>query len=74
MHNKLSLDEIEALRFAEEGSVEKKVFWELQEVVRQKNRKSHNRRNFSFDTLLVFIFYRSCSSFEANKHLMLVAK
>jgi hypothetical protein len=30
MHNKLSLDEIEALRFAEEGSVEKKVFWELQ--------------------------------------------
>jgi hypothetical protein len=36
MHNKLSLDEIEALRFAEEGSVEKKVFWELQEIARQK--------------------------------------
>jgi hypothetical protein len=34
--NKLSLDEIEALRFAEEGSVEKKVFWELQEIARQK--------------------------------------
>jgi hypothetical protein len=30
IYNKLSLDEIEALRFAEEGSVEKKVFWELQ--------------------------------------------
>ena len=36
MHNKLSLDEIEALRLAEEGSVEKKVFWELQEIARQK--------------------------------------
>ena len=34
--NKLSLDEIEALRFTEEGSVEKKVFWELQEIARQK--------------------------------------
>ena len=34
--NKLSLDEIEALKFAEEGSVEKKVFWELQEIARQK--------------------------------------
>ena len=34
--NKLSLDEIEALRFAEEGSVEKKVFWELQEIARPK--------------------------------------
>jgi predicted DNA-binding protein (UPF0251 family) len=34
--NKLSLDEIEALRLAEEGSVEKKVFWELQEIARQK--------------------------------------
>ena len=34
--NKLSLDEIIALRFAEEGSVEKKVFWELQEIARQK--------------------------------------
>ena len=34
--NKLSLDEIKALRFAEEGSVEKKVFWELQEIARQK--------------------------------------
>ena len=35
-NNELSLDEIEALRFAEEGSVEKKVFWELQEIARQK--------------------------------------
>ena len=34
--NELSLDEIIALRFAEEGSVEKKVFWELQEIARQK--------------------------------------
>jgi len=34
--NKLSLDEIIALRFAEGGSVEKKVFWELQEIARQK--------------------------------------
>ena len=34
--NELSLDEIEALRFTEEGSVEKKVFWELQEIARQK--------------------------------------
>jgi hypothetical protein len=35
-NNELSLDEIEALRFAEEGSVEKKVFWELKEIARQK--------------------------------------
>jgi hypothetical protein len=34
--NKLSIDEITALRFAEEGSFEKKVFWELQEISRQK--------------------------------------
>ena len=34
--NELSLDEIRDLRFAEEGSVEKKVFWELQEIARQK--------------------------------------
>ena len=34
--NELSLDEIIALRFAEEDSVEKKVFWELQEIARQK--------------------------------------
>ena len=34
--NKLSLDEIRDLRFAEEGSGEKKVFWELQEIARQK--------------------------------------
>ena len=33
---KLSLDEIRALRFAEEGSVEKNIFWELQEIARQK--------------------------------------
>jgi hypothetical protein len=34
--NELSLDEIKALRFAEENSVEKKIFWELQEIARQK--------------------------------------
>ena len=34
--NKLSLDEIRVLRFAKEGSVEKKVFWELQEIARQR--------------------------------------
>jgi hypothetical protein len=34
--NKLSLDEFRALRFAEEDSVEKKIFWELQEIARQK--------------------------------------
>ena len=34
--NELSLDEIRDLRFAKEGSVEKKVFWELQEIARQK--------------------------------------
>ena len=34
--NELSLDEIRALRFAKEDSVEKKVFWELQEIARQK--------------------------------------
>ena len=34
--NELSLDEIRALRFAKESSVEKKVFWELQEIARQK--------------------------------------
>ncbi len=33
--DKLSLDEFRALRFAEEGSVEKKIFWELQEIARQ---------------------------------------
>ena len=33
--NKLSLDEIEAFRFAEEGSAEKEVFWELQEIAMQ---------------------------------------
>ncbi len=34
--NELSLDEIKALRFAEESSIEKKIFWELQEIARQK--------------------------------------
>lgn len=34
--NELSLDEIRALRFAGEGSVEKEIFWELQEVARQQ--------------------------------------
>jgi hypothetical protein len=34
--NELSLDEIRALKVAKEGSVEKKVFWELQEIARQK--------------------------------------
>ena len=34
--NELCLDEIRALRVAKEGSVEKKVFWELQEIARQK--------------------------------------
>lgn len=34
--NELGLDEIRALKFAEEGSVEKEIFWELQEVAWQK--------------------------------------
>lgn len=34
--NELGLSEIRALRFAEEGSVEKEIFWELQEVAWQK--------------------------------------
>ena len=34
--NELNLDEIRALKVAKEGSVEKKVFWELQEIARQK--------------------------------------
>ncbi len=34
--NGLSLDEIRALRSAGEGSVEKEIFWELQEIARQK--------------------------------------
>ena len=34
--NELSLDEIRALRFAKEGSVEKEIFWELQEIALQK--------------------------------------
>ena len=34
--NELGLNEIKALRFAEEGSVEKEIFWELQEVAWQK--------------------------------------
>ena len=37
--NELSLDEIRALKVAKEGSVEKKVFWELQEIARQKKRR-----------------------------------
>ncbi len=35
-NNELSMDEIKALRFAEEGSDEKEIFWELQEIARQK--------------------------------------
>jgi hypothetical protein len=34
--NELSLDEIRDLRYAKENSVEKKIFWELQEIARQK--------------------------------------
>ena len=34
--NELSLDEISDLRLAKEKSVEKKIFWELQEIARQK--------------------------------------
>jgi hypothetical protein len=34
--NELKLDEIRALRFSEEGSVEKEIFWELQEIAWQK--------------------------------------
>ncbi len=34
--NELSLDEIRDLRFAGEGSVEKEIFWELQEIARQQ--------------------------------------
>ena len=34
--NELSLDEISELRLAKEKSVEKKIFWELQEIARQK--------------------------------------
>jgi len=34
--NKLGVDEIRDLKFAQEDSVEKKIFWELQEIARQK--------------------------------------
>ena len=34
--NELSLDGIRDLRYAKENSVEKKIFWELQEIARQK--------------------------------------
>ena len=34
--NELSLDEIRDLRHAKENSVEKKIFWELQEIARQQ--------------------------------------
>ena len=34
--NKLGVDEIRDLRHAKENSVEKKIFWELQEIARQK--------------------------------------
>jgi hypothetical protein len=34
--NELSLDEIRDLRYAKENSVEKKIFWELQEIAKQK--------------------------------------
>ena len=34
--NELSLDDIRTLKFAKEGSAEKKVFWELQEIARQE--------------------------------------
>jgi hypothetical protein len=34
--NQLGVDEIRDLKFAQEDSVEKKIFWELQEIARQK--------------------------------------
>ena len=34
--NELSLDEIRDLRYAKENSAEKKIFWELQEIAKQK--------------------------------------
>ena len=51
--NKLSLDEIEALRFAEEGSVEKKVFWELQDIARQKKDADDFTQQMKFQRNLV---------------------
>ena len=51
--NKLSLDEIEALRFAEESSVEKKVFWELQEIARQKKDADDFTQQMKFQRNLV---------------------
>ena len=37
--NKFSIDEIRDLKSAKEGSVKKKVFWELQEIARRKKKE-----------------------------------
>jgi len=51
-NNELSMDEIKALRFAEEGSDEKEIFWELQEIARQKKEEDDFLRQMKQNNFL----------------------
>ncbi len=52
-NNELSIDEIKALRFAEEGSDEKEIFWELQEIARQKKEEDDFLRQMKYQSNLL---------------------
>ncbi|MEE8553345.1 MAG: hypothetical protein V3S72_08595 [Desulfobacterales bacterium] len=52
-NNELSMDEIKALRFAEEGSDEKEIFWELQEIARQKKEEDDFLRQMKYQSNLM---------------------
>ncbi len=52
-NNELSMDEIKALRFAEEGSDEKEIFWELQEIARQKREEDDFLRQMKYQSNLL---------------------
>ena len=47
------MDEIKALRFAEEGSDEKEIFWELQEIARQKKEEDDFLRQMQYQSNLL---------------------
>ncbi len=52
-NNELSMDEIKALRFAEEGSDEKEIFWELQEIARQKREEDDFLKQMKYQSNLL---------------------
>ncbi len=52
-NNELSIDEIKALRFAKEGSDEKEIFWELQEIARQKKEEDDFLRQMKYQSNLL---------------------